>query len=121
GIVQGLGAETVHAFEWYQTTKKLWPRRVDEQQRVAVQLGEIEQADIPDDPIPKIILPHMTMGEVGAAALPMRFATALAWIEYDAHQARWGFPIRKHLLVCDTPDVQERGAIIISPTLATTT
>jgi 3-oxoacyl-[acyl-carrier-protein] synthase-1 len=120
GIVHGLGAETVHAFEWYQTTKKLWPRSVDEQQRVAVQIGEIEQADIPDDPIPQIILPHMTMGEVGAAALPMRFATALAWIEYDAHQARWGFPIRKHLLVCDTPDTPERGAFVISTTLATT-
>lgn len=121
GIVHSLGAETVHAFEWYQTTKKLWPRRVDEQQRIAVQIGEIEQADIPDDPIPQIILPHMTMGEIGAAALPMRFATALAWIEYDAHQARWGFPIRKHLLVCDTPDTPERGAFVISTTLATTT
>jgi 3-oxoacyl-[acyl-carrier-protein] synthase-1 len=121
GIVHGLGAETVHAFEWYQTTQKLWPRRVDEQQRLAVQLGELEQADIPDDPIPKIILPHMTMGEVGMAALPMHIAAALAWIEYDEHQARWGFPIRKHLLVCDTPDAPERGALVITTTLATTT
>lgn len=118
GIVHGLGAETVHAFEWYQTTQKIWPRRVDEQQRAAVQLGEIEQADIPDDPIPKIILPHLTMGEVGAATLPMRIATALAWIEFDAHQARWDFPTRKHLLVCDTSDAPERGAIIVSPTPA---
>jgi 3-oxoacyl-[acyl-carrier-protein] synthase-1 len=120
GIVQGLGAETVHAFEWYQTTQKLWPRRVDEQQRVSVQLGEIEQADIPDDPIPKIILPHMTMGELGAAALPMHLATALAWVEYDAHQSRWGFPTRKHLLVCDTPDAPERGALIVTPKLEAT-
>ena len=88
---------------------------------MAVQLGEIEQADIPDDPIPKIVLPYLTMGEVGAAALPIQLATALAWIEYDASQARWGFPIRNHLLVCDTPDAPERGAMIISPTLATAT
>ncbi len=121
GIVHGLGAETVHAFEWYQTTQKIWPRRIDEQQRVAVQLGEIEQADLPDDPIPQIILPHMTMGELGAATLPMHIATALAWIEYDAHQSRWGFPTRKHLLVCDTPDAPERGALIISPISATAT
>jgi 3-oxoacyl-[acyl-carrier-protein] synthase-1 len=121
GIVHNLGAETVHAIEWYQTSKKIWPRRINEQQRVAVQLGEIEQADTPDDPIPKIILPYMTMGEVGAAALPMHLATALAWMEFDAHQARWGFPVRKHLLVCDTPDTPERGALIISTTLATAT
>ena len=121
GIVHNLGAETVHAIEWYQTSKKTWPRRINEQQRVAVQLGEIEQADTPDDPIPKIILPYMTMGEVGATALPMYLATALAWMEYDAHQVRWGFPVRKHLLVCDTPDTPERGALIISTTLATAT
>ena len=57
------------------------------------------------------------MGEVGAAALPIQIATALAWIEYDAHQSRWGFPIRNHLLVCDTPEAKERGALIISPQL----
>ncbi len=117
GIVHGLGAETVQALEWHQTTRQIWPRRVSEQQRMSVQMGEIEQADIPDDPIPKIVLPYMTMGYVGAAALPMQLATALAWIEYDASQARWGFPIRKHLLVCDTPDAPERGAVIISTTL----
>jgi 3-oxoacyl-[acyl-carrier-protein] synthase-1 len=121
GIVHGLGAETVQAIEWYQTSKKIWPRRVNEQQRVAVQLGEIEQADTPDDPLPKIIQPHMTMGEVGAAALPLQLATALAWIEYETHQARWGFPVRNHLLVCDTPDAPERGALVISTTLATAT
>jgi len=121
GIVHGLCAETVQAIEWYQTSKNIWPRQVNEQQRVAVQLGEIEHADTPDDPIPQIILPHMTMGEVGAAALPMQLATALAWMEYDAHQARWGFPVRNHLLVCDTPDTTERGALIISSTLAAAT
>ena len=119
GIVHNLGAETVHAIEWYQTTKKIWPRRVSEQQRMAAQLGEIEQADMPDDPIPKTVLPYKTMGEVGAAALPMQLAAALAWIEYDAHQSRWGFPVRQHLLVCDTPAAAERGALVISKTLAT--
>lgn len=121
GIVHGLGAETVQSLEWYQTTQKIWPRKVSEQQRIAVQNREIEQADIPDDPIPTILLSHMTMGEVGAAALPMQLATAIAWMEYDAHQARWGFPVRKHLLVCDTPDAAERGALVISTTLAAAT
>jgi 3-oxoacyl-[acyl-carrier-protein] synthase-1 len=121
GIVHNLGAETVQAIEWYQTNKKIWPRCVDEQQRVALQLGEIERADTPDDPTPQIILPCMTMGEVGAAALPMQLATALAWMDYDKQQARWGFPVRKNLLICDTPDMPERGALIISTTLAATT
>ena len=118
GIVHNLGAETVQSLEWHHTTQTIWPRRVSEQQRMAVQNGEIEQADIPVDPIPDIECLYQTMGEVGAAALPMQLATALAWIKYDAHQAKWGFPIRNHLLVCDTPDAPERGALIISPTLA---
>ena len=118
GIVHNLGAETVQSLEWHYTTQAIWPRRVSEQQRLAVQNGEIEQADIPDDPIPDIETPYRTMGEVGAAALPMQLATALAWMEYDAHQAKWGFPVRHHLLVCDTPDAPERGALVISTTLA---
>ena len=118
GLVHNLGAETVEVLEWDQTTKKTWPNRVDEQQRMAVQLGELEKADIPDNPIPKTLQPYQTMGETGAAALPMQLATALAWLEYDTHQARWGFPTRNHLLVCDTPAATERGAVIISKTLA---
>ena len=121
GIVHNLGCETVQAYEWYQTTQTLWPRSVSEQQRMAVQLGEIKNAAIPDDPIPKILLPYMTMGEVGAASLPIHLATALAWLEYDAWHARWGFPVREHLLVCETPETAERGALIISTTLAAKT
>ena len=121
GVVHNLGAETVHVLEWSQTTKKIWPTRVNEQQRMAVQLGELEKADTPDDPIPRALQPYQTMGDTGAAALPMQLATALAWIEYDAHQARWGFPVRKHLLVCDTPAAAERGALIISKILTATT
>lgn len=116
GIVHNLGAETVQSLEWHHTTQAIWPRRVNEQQRLAVQNGEIEQAEIPDDPIPDIECPYQTMGEVGAAALPMQLATALAWIKYDGHQAKWGFPVRNHLLLCDTPDAAERGALIISTT-----
>lgn len=125
GIIHNLGAETVHSFEWYQTTQALWPRRVSEQQRMAVQNGEIKQADLPDDPLPETILPYLTMGEVGAAVLPIQLATALSWIEYDVSQSRWGFPIRQHLLVCDTPynpgtpGNAQRGALIVSPNLAT--
>lgn len=84
---------------------------------MAVQNGEIEQAEIPDDPIPQTLLPYMTMGEVGAASLPMQLVTALAWIEYDAWQARMGFPVRENILICDTPDAPERGALIMSTKL----
>ena len=117
GVVHNLGAETIQSLEWYQTTQAIWPRKVSEQQRIAVQNGEIEQAEIPDDPIPQTLLPYMTMGEVGAASLPMQLATALAWMEYDAWQARMGFPVRENILICDTPDAPERGALIMSTKL----
>lgn len=121
GVVHNLGAETVQSVEWFQATQQIWPRKVSEQQRIAVQNGEIKQADIPDDPIPHRLLPYMTMGEVGAAALPMLLVTALAWMEYDAWQARMGFPVRENILICDTPDAPERGALIISTKLAAAT
>ena len=86
---------------------------------MAVQMGEIKQPVIPEDPIPQIVLPYMTMGEVGAAALTVHLATALAWMEYDAEHERYGFMPRKNILVCDTPaGASERGALIISTTLA---
>jgi len=118
GVVHNLGAETVQSLEWHQTSQAIWPRRVSEQQRIAVQNGEIEQAEIPDDPIPQSLLPYMTMGEVGAAALPIQLATALAWMEYDTWQSRMGFPVRENILICDTPDAPERGALIMSTKLA---
>ena len=83
-----------------------------------MQLGELETADNPEDPIPRALHPYKTMGETGAAALPMQLATALAWFEYDTHQSRWGFPSRNHLLLCDTTAKAERGALILSRTLA---
>ena len=58
------------------------------------------------------------MGEVGAAALPIQLATALAWMEYDTWQSRMGFPVRENILICDTPDAPERGALIMSTKLA---
>ena len=119
GLVHNLGAETVEVLEWDQTTKKTWPTRVNEQQRMAVQLGELEKADAPDATIPRTIQPYLTMGDTGAAALPMQLATALAWLEYDTHQARWGFPTKNHILVCDTPAATERGALLISKTQTT--
>ena len=118
GVVHNLGAETVQSFEWYKTTQQIWPIKISEQQRLAIQMREIEQPDIPDDPIPKSLLTYLNMGEIGTATLPMQVAITLAWIEYDAHQARWGFPLRNNLLVCDTPEAPERGALIISKTLA---
>jgi hypothetical protein len=118
GLVHNLGSETVEVFEWDQTTKKIWPNRVNEQQRMAVQLGELDRADAPDDPIPSALQPYQTMGETGAAALPMQLASALAWLEYDTHQARWGFPTKNNILLCDTSVKAERGALILSKTVA---
>lgn len=106
-VVFPLGAEQVGHFEWYQVNRALWPRRISEQQRLAVQLGEIADAEIPADPTPEILRPYVSLGEIGAATLPVSLALACARFEFE-------HPKAEHILVCEAGDAPTRGAILLA-------
>jgi len=64
------------ALEWHQVRQRFWPLRLSEEQRVAMQLGEIEapQPEAAGEPETMHLAP--SLGWLGAAALPIGLALA---------------------------------------------
>jgi 3-oxoacyl-[acyl-carrier-protein] synthase-1 len=109
--ITALGQEQEGHFEWYQLTRALWPHQISEQQRVAVQLGEIDEPTIPDDPVPETLRPYFALGEIGAATFPLQLVLACARFEFE-------HPAAQHALVCETSDEPVRGAVVLTTAAA---
>jgi hypothetical protein len=101
--------------EWHQLTRQLWPQKLDERQRVAMMLGEVD-APVPQEQASRRRLRlAVTTGEIGAAALPMQLALACEQFRHQAHMARFGFPGPRPLLVLENGDYPLRGGLCLQP------
>lgn len=101
--------------EWHQIAQRLWPIRLDEQQRVAMMLGEIDAPEPAPSAEPKRLNLNQVTGETGAAALPLQLALACEHFRYAAETARYGFPAPRPALVCEMNDYPRRGALALIP------
>jgi hypothetical protein len=101
--------------EWHQVTQRLWPIRLDEQQRVAMTLGEIDAPEPAPSAEPKRLNLNQVTGETGAATLPLQLALACEHFRYAAETARYGFPAPSLALVCEMSDYPRRGALALEP------
>jgi hypothetical protein len=101
--------------EWHQTERQLWPIRLEESQRVAMMLGEVD-APTPKAPDkPRLFNLAQATGETGAAALPLQLAAACEQFRFEARLARFGHPSPRPVLVAETGDYPVRGAICLQP------
>lgn len=78
------------ALEWHQTVECLFPRR----------------AALPRDF--EELLPSRSLGELGAAALPLSLALGCARFEFTN-------PSVTHVMVCETGECSQRGAVLLVP------
>jgi hypothetical protein len=101
--------------EWHQVAQRLWPIRLDEQQRVAMMLGEIDAPEPVPSAEPKRFNLNQVTGETGAAALPLQLALACERFRYTAEITRYGFPTPRPALVCEMSDYPRRGALALEP------
>jgi hypothetical protein len=101
--------------EWHQVAQRLWPIRLDEQQRVAMMLGEIDAPEPAPSAEPKRFNLNQVTGETGAAALPLQLALACERFRYTAEITRYGFPTPSPALVCEMSDYPRRGALALVP------
>lgn len=88
-IVLPFGGRMVEALEWHQVVEAVWPRR---------------------ECIPRefeVLRPGTTLGETGAAALPLGIALGCARFEFD-------FPTANNLLVCTSHPSTSRGAVSLT-------
>lgn len=114
-LIQAHNLGTHGEREWHQVTQHLWPIRLDEQQRVAMMLGEIGAPEPAPSAEPKRFNLNQVTGETGAAALPLQLALACEHFRYTAEIARYGFPAPRPALVCEMSDYPRRGALALEP------
>jgi 3-oxoacyl-[acyl-carrier-protein] synthase-1 len=101
--------------EWHQTERQLWPIRLEESQRVAMMLGEVDAPTPEAADKPRLFNLAQATGETGAAALPLQLAVACEQFRFEARLARFGHPSPRPVLVAETGDYPVRGAICLQP------
>jgi len=107
-IVSTLQAEKRGGIEWYYTERKIWPKKLPEQQRIAIQLGELEAPGVmPRSKDIEQLNLNYSLGETGAASLPLQLAIANARFDFE-------YPKIKHLLVCYSGICDNRGVVIFT-------
>ncbi|ABA90063.1 hypothetical protein Pcar_2828 [Syntrophotalea carbinolica DSM 2380] len=89
GIVLPYGNRMTEALEWHQVVETVWPR----QKNVSREF--------------EVLRPGISLGETGAAALPLGLALGCARFEFE-------FPTADNLLVCSCHPTSSRGAVSLS-------
>jgi len=105
-IILTTGGERHTQMEWQQTTQALWPNKLPEEQRVAYQLGEIDLPVLQQRKMPEELNLGMTVGEVGAASIPMGLILACARFEFN-------YPQVSNCVVCEANDFPFRSAVLL--------
>ncbi len=82
-IVHGLAVEPARQLEWHYTRNRLWPLRLDEAQRQAMQTGELDAPQPETNAEPEMLDPAHTLGATGIAEPLVGIAVACARFGFD--------------------------------------
>lgn len=103
-----LGGERQKNVEWFQAGATLWPVRLDEAERLAMQNGEADAPQPAPPEEPERLDPALALGETGMAALPLSLLCACARFEF-------AWPAVRNALVVEMPDAPWRSAFWLEP------
>ena len=91
--------------EWFQAAFDLWPVRLDEAERLAMQNGDTDMPPQPPPaPEPERLDPALLLGETGHAGLLLSVLCACARFDFV-------WPAVRNVLVAELPDAPWRGAL----------
>jgi len=106
-IVRNSTSERQTTLEWYQTTNTVWPNKLSEQESLAFQLGEVDEPPKPKPrKMPEELSTGQTLGEIGAASIPMSLVLACARFNFN-------HPAINNCLICEANEFPFRGAIFL--------
>jgi len=106
-VIRNNSREQHYSYEWYQTTQALWPNKLPEQQRVAYQMGELDEPPkLEPRQMPEELFTGLTLGEVGAATIPLSLVLACGRFDFN-------YPMVKNCLICEANEFPFRGAIVL--------
>ncbi|MFV8835165.1 beta-ketoacyl synthase N-terminal-like domain-containing protein [Aquisalimonas sp. APHAB1-3] len=106
-VILARAQESLAELEWYHAHSGLWPQRLPARQQLAMRRGELEAPQPDPEPPVETLRPALTLGETGAAGLPVALALAHARFQLDL------MPVR-HCLVLDATAGPERLAVCLS-------
>ena len=112
-IVHNYGGDISSVYERHQFIHDIWPNELPEDLRVAIQLGEIEHANNPNEYTPEEICPTQTLGELGAASVPVQLALAAGFYKSENLFVRFGIPAVNKILLCESNNTNWRGAMCV--------
>jgi len=82
-LVYGLAVEPARQLEWHHARNRLWPLRLDETQRQAMQAGELDAPQPAAGAEPEMLDPAHTLGATGIAEPLVGIAVACARFGFD--------------------------------------
>lgn len=106
-IVLALGTEQSGMLEWYQCENRMWPCQIEEQDRLAQQLGEVDRIEPKAPGIPEKLNINVSLGDIGIASLPVAIVLAIARFNF-------GYPQVRKTLVVETGDIPYRSVALVS-------
>lgn len=105
-LTLAMGTEQHAMLEWYQTETSLWPNQASEQERLALQLGEVDSIDPEPPAIPEILNLNLSLGDIGIASIPVAIILACARFEFK-------YPVCKRHFIVEAGDLPFRGVIYL--------
>jgi len=106
-VIRNNTREQQYGLEWHQTTQTLWPNKLPEQERMAYQLGELDEPPtLKSRKMPEELFTGLTLGEIGAATIPLSLVLACARFDFN-------HPTVKNCLICEANEFPFRGAILV--------
>jgi len=112
-IIHNYGGDISSVYERHQFINDIWPNELPEDLRVAIQLGEIEHANNPNEFTPEEICPTQTLGEIGSASVPVQLALATGFFKSENLYVRYGIPAVNKILLCESNNTNWRGAMCV--------
>jgi len=103
-LIINLSGYPSRQLEWQQTENRIWPQRIDEEARAAMQAGELEAPQPPERPGPEILDPAFSLGATGITEGLLGVTLALARFEFD-------WPLCQRAWVLELPDAPQRSVI----------
>lgn len=105
-LTLAMGTEQQAMLEWYQTETSLWPHQANEQERLALQLGEVDMIDPQAPAIPEILNLHLSLGDISIASVPVAMILASARFDFN-------YPVCKRHFIVEAGDAPFRGVIYL--------
>ena len=113
-VIHDLQGEEDRVREWMLAQDRVWPNRLPEPLRQAIQDGKLESADNPDEIAVQVTEIADTLGCPGAVGLPVSLAVGYGKLNCARAFRAFGCPMPTELLVVDASSPRSRGAVRLS-------